>query len=94
MLILGGGVGGLVAANELKDKLGDKVDVTLIDKKSRFEFAPLFLWLLLGKRKPEQISKDLSLLKSKGIEVVNDTIVSIDTSSKRVKTEYNEFQYD
>ncbi len=94
VLILGGGVGGLVAANELKDKLGDEADVTLIDKKGRFEFAPSFLWLSLGKRRPEQISKDLSLLKSKGIEVVNDTVVSIDTSSKSVRTEYKAFQYD
>jgi sulfide:quinone oxidoreductase len=61
VLVLGGGVGGLVVANELKDKLGDKVNVTLVDRKKAFEFAPSFIWLSFNERKPEQISKELSL---------------------------------
>ena len=94
VLILGGGVGGLVVANELKNKLGDKVNVTLVDRKKAFEFAPSFIWLSFNERKPEQISKELSLLKHKGIDVVNDVVTNIDISNRRVKTEYNEFEYD
>ncbi|MEM3186428.1 MAG: NAD(P)-binding protein [Conexivisphaerales archaeon] len=38
ILILGGGVGGLVASNELADRLGDNASVTLIERKRGFSF--------------------------------------------------------
>lgn len=94
VLILGGGVGGLVAANELKTRLGDRVDVTLVDRKKVFEFAPSFIWLSFNERRPEHISKELALLKRKGIHVINDTVTKIDVGNRRVNTEYNEFEYD
>ncbi len=94
VLVLGGGVGGLVVSNELKARLGDRVDLTLVDRKRVFEFAPSFIWLSFGERRPEHISKELSLLKSKGIQVINDAVTKIDVSNRRVKTEYNEFEYD
>jgi len=94
VLVLGGGVGGLVVANEIKDKLKDNIEVTLIDKKKRFEFAPSFIWVSFNERKPEEISKDLSLLKKKGINVINDTILMIDLNNKTVKTINDKFDYD
>ena len=36
VLILGGGSGGLAAAGRLKELLGDKVSITVIDKQPSF----------------------------------------------------------
>jgi len=41
-LVLGGGSGGLVAANKVKKLLGDRVEVTLVDKNGHHEFMPAY----------------------------------------------------
>ena len=51
ILILGGGTGGLVAANELRKKLSKEHKIILIDRNDKHIYAPSFLWLMLGKRK-------------------------------------------
>ncbi len=56
VVILGGGVGGLVAANLLRDKLIDQADITLIERKKVFEFPPSYPWVMLGQRRPEEVS--------------------------------------
>ena len=94
IVILGGGTGGLVAANELKKKAGERARVILIDKNPHYIYAPSFLWLMLGDRQAEKIQKPLSLLKRKGIEVVNEEIVDIDPAVKIVKTQNGDYQYD
>ncbi|MCL4436523.1 MAG: NAD(P)/FAD-dependent oxidoreductase [Thaumarchaeota archaeon] len=89
ILILGGGVGGLVASNVLKEKLGDQATVRLVERKKQFQFPPSYPWLMLGQRKPEQVQKDLSLLKKKGIEVITDEVESINIDGKVVKSKEN-----
>ncbi|MBS3092372.1 NAD(P)/FAD-dependent oxidoreductase [Candidatus Pacearchaeota archaeon] len=94
ILILGGGMGGLVVANELKKKLGKEHKIILIDKNSKHIFYPSFPWLMLGLRKPEKIQKPLELLRRKGIIFVNDKITKIEPEKKMVKTTRDEFSYD
>lgn len=94
IVILGGGVGGLVAANELKKKTGKDARIILIDKSDKHIYAPSFLWLMLGKRRAEKIQKPLSLLKRKGIEFVHDELVKVDPENKLVKTRNADFRYD
>jgi len=94
ILILGAGVGGLVASNLLKDKLGDSARVTVIERKTHFQFPPSYPWLVLGTRKPEQVQRSLNALRRKGIKVVNDEIASIDVGGKSVETAKDRFPYD
>ena len=94
IIILGGGTGGLVTANELKKKTGRKTRVILIDKNPNHIYAPSFLWLMLGKRQTEKIQKPLSLLIRKGIEFINEEIIKIDTENKLVKTQNQSLRYD
>ncbi len=78
VLILGGGVGGLVAANELRKRLPKEHRVTLVDREASFVFTPSFLWMLIGDRTAEKISRPLARLEKKGIEVVRGEIQRID----------------
>jgi anaerobic selenocysteine-containing dehydrogenase len=52
IVILGGGVGGLVVANELRRTLRSEHHVTVIEKNGQHAFAPSFLWLTTGDRRP------------------------------------------
>ncbi len=94
ILVLGGGIGGHVAANLLSKKLGKKHDVILVDKKAQYEFSPSFLWATMGWREPSQITRNLSLLERKGIKYVNGEVLNIDPSGRTVKTSAGEFTYD
>lgn len=94
ILVLGGGVGGLVASSLLKKSLGNHVKVTLIDRKKNFQFPPSYPWVMLGMRKPEQTERSLSALKGKGIDVVNAEVTSIEVGKKLVRTKDGEFSFD
>jgi len=81
IVILGGGVGGLVAANELRRLVHPEHRIVLIEKNRQHAFAPSFLWLMTGDRRPEQISRDVQQL-------------GIDLAAHRVETSAGSVTYD
>ncbi|MFQ6672474.1 MAG: NAD(P)/FAD-dependent oxidoreductase, partial [Candidatus Tectimicrobiota bacterium] len=93
-LILGGGVGGLVAANTLTRRLERKHRIILVDRQPQHVFTPSFLWMMLGWREPPQITRDLARLERKGIEVVREEIREIDPGRRHVRTERREISGD
>lgn len=84
VLILGGGVGGLVAARELRKNLGREHRIVLIDRERDHLFAPSLLWLMVGERRAEQIRRPLAGLARKGIEVKLGEIEHIDPDRRTV----------
>lgn len=85
VLVLGGGVGGIVAANRLRRRLPARDSVVLIDREPEHLFAPSLLWVAVGSREPGRIRRPLSRLRRKGIEVVIGEIEAIDPASRRVR---------
>jgi sulfide:quinone oxidoreductase len=94
VVILGGGVGGLVAANLLRDKLSDQADITLIERKKVFEFPPSYPWVMLGQRRPDQAQRPLSSLSRKGIRVVTGEVSNIDLENHQVAAGGSKIAYD
>ncbi len=94
VLILGGGVGGLVTANELRQRLDREHRVVLVDQEGRHIFWPSLLWLQVGLRKPESIVKSLALLEKKGIEVVRGVVEGIDPEARVVRVDERELDAD
>ncbi len=78
VLILGGGIGGVVAANALRKRLSRRHEIVLVDREPAFSLAASFLWVMTGARKPEQVSRPLERLRRKGIEVVRGEVERID----------------
>jgi sulfide:quinone oxidoreductase len=84
IVILGGGVGGIVAARELRKRLPRRHRVVLVDREREHLFAPSLLWLMVGLRDADSIKRPLERLESKGIEVRLGEIEKIDPEARRV----------
>ena len=78
ILILGGGIGGVVAANALRRRLAREHRITVVDREPAFSLAASFLWVMTGARTPAQVCRPLARLARKGIEVVRGEIERID----------------
>jgi NADH:quinone reductase (non-electrogenic) len=94
VLILGGGFGGLSAAQKLKRA---PVDVTLIDRRNFHLFQPLLYQVATGSLSPGQIAAPLRgvLSKQKNTEVLLGEAADIDPDAKRVTLrDGGAFSYD
>ncbi|MHB8141080.1 MAG: NAD(P)-binding protein, partial [Vulcanimicrobiaceae bacterium] len=59
-LVLGGGIGGIVVANELRRQLASRHRVIVFERTQQHVFAPSLLWLLIGDRQLDFIRTPLS----------------------------------
>jgi sulfide:quinone oxidoreductase len=84
VVVLGGGVGGVVAATNLRKALPRPHRVVLVDRERRHLFAPSLLWLMTGGRTARRITRPLDRLSRKDIEVVCGDVVEIDPNLRRV----------
>jgi sulfide:quinone oxidoreductase len=94
VMVLGGGVGGVVAANRLRKRLGSGHRIVLVDREERFAFAASFLWVMTGARRPEQVTRPLARLARKGIEVIRGEVERIDPTNRVVVVGGRELQAD
>jgi len=96
IVVLGGSFGGLTAALELKRLLGSKADVTVVSDDDRFVFMPSLPWLIMGWRKPEDITLSISdILKPKGIDFIHEAAREVNAEAAKVITTSNkELHYD
>ncbi len=94
IVILGGGCGGVVAATNLGRKLGVKHDVILVDRRPNHIFMPSFLFVMMGQRQPDEISRSLSRLAKRNVKVIQDEVVGIDPMRQEVALRNEKIQYD
>lgn len=94
IVILGGGIGGMMAANELRRRLPGDHRVVLVERNAHHAFAPSFLWLMTGDREPEQVRRPLTHLLRRGVELVHAEVRAIDLGRRRIETSAGEFSHD
>src|SRR5919106_650689 len=94
IVMLGGGCGGVVAATHLGRKLGAKHDVILVDRRPNHVFMPAFLFLMLGERQPEDISRSLGHLQKRNVNIIQSEILGIDPSRRQVALQNKKINYD
>ncbi len=94
ILILGGGIGGVVAANALRSRLSRDHRVVVVDREPAFTLAASFLWVMTGDRKPAQVSRPLDRLQRKGIEVVRGEVERIEPERREAVGAGNKLQGD
>jgi sulfide:quinone oxidoreductase len=94
IVVLGGGVGGQVVANELQRRLPTGHRVIVIERNRQHAFAPSFLWVMTGDRRSEQVTRDLRALVHPGVEVIEAEIRAIDLANRRVQLDRDAIVYD
>ncbi len=93
VVIVGGGFGGLTAAQALKRA---PVRVTLIDRTNHHLFQPLLYQVAMAGLSPADIAAPIRsiLRKQKNVNVVLDEVVSVDLAANKIKLRASELTYD
>ncbi len=84
VVVLGAGTGGLVAANLL---VSHGYDVTLVEKKDYHLFQPGMLWIAFQGHDPSKYMRRVDTLVKPGVNLLKDTVKSIDLNERTVKLE-------
>lgn len=85
VIVLGGGVGGVVAATTLRKRLPSSDRVILVDRERQHLFQSSLLWLAIGERRPEQIQRPLLRIAGTGIEVVTGEVTGLNAEARRIR---------
>lgn len=95
VLVIGGNFAGSTAALEIKRKLKDQAEVTLIDRNENFLYIPSLIWVPTGRREVSDISVNRrTVLEKKGVKFVQTTAIKVNPETKIVETEAGSFPYD
>ena len=94
ILILGGGIGGVVAANRLRKRLPPEHRVVLVEREARHLFAPSLRWLMVGRRTEECISRPVTRLEKRGIELIHGEIERINPKTRSAHVSGQEIAAD
>ena len=94
IVILGAGIGGIVAANTLAKHAKGRHEVVVVDRASTYEFTPSYLWILSGSRTLERISVPIERIARKGIRFERAEVLSIDPRARTVKTSHGVLEAD
>src|SRR5690349_17714451 len=93
VLILGGGFGGVVAAERLAERLSDEHQITLVSRSRNFVFYPALVRLAFGKCEREDVSFDLRhAMLNRRVNFIEAEVAYIDPLEKEVTIAHGEVQ--
>jgi sulfide:quinone oxidoreductase len=95
IVILGGGVGGTLAANLLARKLKGEIrrgeaTVTVVDDTGEHTYQPGFMYIAMGNQKPERLKRPERSLLDDEVELVVGRAVEIDPAARRVVLDHGQ----
>lgn len=84
ILILGGGFGGMVAAEHLAKSLSPEHQITLVSRSRRFTFYPALVRLAFGKCEEEDISYDLpDSMLARRVRFIEAEVTHVDPHARK-----------
>ena len=85
IVIIGAGIGGMPAAYEMKEVVGNQHEVTVINASETFQFVPSNPWLAVGWRQREQVSFPIAeYLQKKDIKFIASAVEKIDPDENKL----------
>ncbi|GAB4253184.1 MAG: FAD-dependent oxidoreductase [Thermoleophilia bacterium] len=87
IVVIGGSFGGVNAAYQLRRKLGDSAEITVVSAETHFTFIPSLPWVVMGWRRPDRLRVALApALARRGIQFIPERAVAIDPKARTVVT--------
>jgi sulfide:quinone oxidoreductase len=95
VVVVGANFAGSTAALEVKRRLKNEVEVTVIDPEKNFLYFPSLIWVPIGRREVADITVDRkAVFEKRGVNFVLDRATSIDPDEQVVTTELGSYAYD
>lgn len=94
VLVLGAGIGGIVAAETLRKLLPASDRVIAVDRAGQHFFPPSLLWLMVGERTPKEFSRPLDRLLRRGIEFRQGSVTRIDPAPREAEIDGQSLRAD
>jgi sulfide:quinone oxidoreductase len=90
VVIVGGGTGGTVLANDLADRLGPELEagdirVTLVNDDPDHVYKPVWLYVPFGQREPGDGRRPLPELVDDAVDLRVDRVTALDTDAQRLQ---------
>ncbi|WP_336036732.1 NAD(P)/FAD-dependent oxidoreductase [Halobacterium yunchengense] len=90
VVVLGGGTGGSVLANDLADRLAPELDagdvrVTLVNDDPDHVYKPVWLYVPFGEREPADGRRPLAELVDDAVDLRIDRVTRLDTNARRLE---------
>lgn len=93
VLVLGGGFGGVVAAERLAEQLGDEHQITLVSRSRHFVYYPALVKLAFGKCEAKDVSFDLRhAMLDRRVNFIEAEVARIDTVERKVAIAHGEVE--
>lgn len=93
-IILGGGFGGVSAANSLRRMLPAEHEIVVIDESARFHVGAGKTWIMLGERTYGEISQSRAALLAPGVRFVEAKVQNIGLSNRSVSFDSGSLKWD
>ncbi|HSD40735.1 MAG TPA: FAD/NAD(P)-binding oxidoreductase [Burkholderiales bacterium] len=93
-VILGGGFGGIAAANTLRRLAPQDHAIVLVDRTPRFHVGAGKTWMMLGERTFEQISQARTALLAAGVRFLQADVTGIDLADRSVSAGNERLRWD
>ncbi len=100
VVVLGGGVGGTLAANLIARKLKGPIArqearVTVVDATGRHTYQPGYMYIAMGNEKPDRLVRSEKSLLDGNVDLVVDKVARVDTAAQAVELASGEtLRYD
>ncbi len=94
VVVLGAGFGGLEITAALSERMGDHLDLTLIDKNESFFFGYAKLDVMFGRRSARSVKHPYGKIRMPGVKFRQENTIAIDPVSRRVTTENGTYETD
>jgi sulfide:quinone oxidoreductase len=94
VVVLGAGFGGLELSTLLSEALGDRLDLTLIDKNDSFYFGYSKLDVMFGRKTADAVRLPYRHIEKPGVRFRQETITAIDPEARRVTTNRETYDAD
>jgi len=88
VVIIGGGVGGTIAANLLSRRLDGRADITVVDRQGKHFYEPGLIFAMLGGVDPAKLWRPERTLLRKGVKLELNEALRVDTEAKVVHMEH------